>query len=123
MHDAVRKPGQATQRARVIEITDQRTGAQGAQGCAILGLAGQRQPARATAKRALVAHEALPHISTTDHQDPFTPEPRWQGNTRRAGSPQTPSRWGPYECGQNRGFVFGCSGLGCGTHRIRITTV
>jgi hypothetical protein len=77
MHDAVRKPGQAAQRARVIEIADQRTGAQGAQGCTILGLAGQRQPARAASVPMPVAHEALPHITTADHQHPLTPEPRW----------------------------------------------
>jgi hypothetical protein len=84
MHNAVRKPGQAAQRARVIEIAHQRTCAQGTQGCAILKLAGQRQPARATAIEVLVAHEALPNITTTDHQDPFPPEPRRQSNARRA---------------------------------------
>ncbi len=123
MHDAVRQPGQAAQGARVIQVADQRTGAQGTQGVALLTLAGERQPARATAIPVPVAHQALPHITTADHQHPLTPEPRWQGNTRRAGGPQNPSRWRPDECGQNRGFVFGYSGLGCGTHRIRITTV
>ena len=84
MHDAVRQPGQAAQGARVIQVADQRARAQGTQGVALLTLASQRQPARATAVQMLVAHEALPHITTADHQHPLTPEPRRQSAARRA---------------------------------------
>ena len=84
MDNAVRKSGQPAQGARVIQVADQRARAQGTQGVALLTLAGQRQPARATAVQVLVAQEALPHITTADHQNPLTAETRGQSAPRRA---------------------------------------